>query len=383
MATLIPTTRGMTVSPTATRSGVSNPVLGQAPIVQTPTSPTATATNVTPTATGVGTVQNNVAVNQSTTPEGGFVPMVNTPFTQYQNEAMNSLANTPTSNPNMDWAGGLLNQLGNKGMDMFNQGSRTFDEYVPKANQEFNPATMITPYMNPYLEQVLNPTLERLRRERNITQSDIASGASRVGAFGGTREGVQRSLNDEAFDRNTAETTGNIYNTGWNNAASNALGQFNQERGRNLNTAQMGQGNMNSGATMASNAANNAIGLGQQQIGNYTQAAQNKLGVGGLQQQLQQKDLDAVNAELKSQQGFDMNRIKDLLSVLGGLPTGTASSVTKPGLEWSDILGGAAGAASQTDWTKLFSPSLNSAGGVAGNSGGTGIGVPYPRGINY
>ncbi len=346
--------KGQAIAQTGTRAGMTDPALGQLPIVQTPTSPTASNPNIAPTAGGTGTVQNNLAVNQSTTPEGGFVPMVNTPFTANQTGAMSALSDVPTSNANIDWASKIFQDLGGAGMDMISKGNRTFDEYIPKANEAFNPASY-TDYMNPYIESVLNPTLERLRRERDITQNNIGSSASNVGAFGGTREGVQRSLNDEAFDRNTGDVTGQLYYGGFNDAINRAMGQFNTERGRNLQTAQMGQTGATTGATIASNAANNAAGIGQGAINNYRQGALDKLAVGGMEQQLQQKDLDAVNAEIAKQQGFNMSRIKDLLGVLGGLPTSGGASTTKPGMEWTDIIGGGLGAASQYDWSKLFS----------------------------
>ena len=191
MATLIPTTRGMTVTPTETRAGVTNPPLAQAPIVPTPVSPTASATNVTPTAQGTGTVQNNVAVNQSTTPQGGFVPMVNTPFTDYQKTAIDSLANTPTSNPLTDWAATIFQGLGNTGTKMIGQGNDILSEYLPKANQAFDPKTMIDPYMNPYIQSVIDPALKRIQQEQDNSLSDIDSQASKVGAFAGIVTGKQ------------------------------------------------------------------------------------------------------------------------------------------------------------------------------------------------
>lgn len=377
---VIPTAKGATVTPIAVRSGVSNPALAQLPIVQPPVSPVGTAPNVAPTAGGAGTIQNTAVVNQSTNPSGGFVPMVNTPFTNYQKTAMDSLANTPQSNADMDWAGGVYRDLAGYAGDMFGRGTRLYDEYIPKANQSFDPSSYKS-YMNPYIEQVLTPTLDRLRRERDITQSGIAEGASRVGAFGGSREAVQRSLNDEAFDRNTAETTGNLYSSGYGDAMTRAMNQFDSERNRNMRTAEMGQSGINSASTILSNAANNALGLGQQRIGNYRQSAQDRLAAGGLQQQQQQKDLDAVNAEIKNQQNFDKQRVTDLGEILGLLPTGGGSSQTKPGMSWSDIIGGVLGGASQMDWTKLLS---GVGGGVPNNGSGTGIGIPkYQYGINF
>jgi len=44
--------------------------------------------------------------------------------------------------------------------------------------------------MNPYLQAALDPTLRALREQQDITLQGVGAGASRAGAFGGSRQGV-------------------------------------------------------------------------------------------------------------------------------------------------------------------------------------------------
>jgi len=316
------TTKGQTLIPTVNKANN----LAAAPTIATPIAPTTPSATVKPTASGVGAPNNTLSVTQGTTPQGGFVPMVNTPFTQSQNQALGMLENVPYNNPFLGWAGGLMQQMGNQGMG-------DYSKYVPMANREFDPSTMIDPYMNPYIQKVIDPALARIREEQAGNLNDIGSEASRVGAFGGAREGVERGISRGRYDQNTQETLGNLYYGGFRDAIGNALGQFNQERGRNLNTAQMGLGAAQTGAAGASS-------IGNQQIGNYRQAAQDMLSAGTVRQTQQQKDLDAVNNEIAKQQGFDMNRLQQLLGILGGLPNSNANSTTKPAPSWANVIGG-------------------------------------------
>jgi len=52
---------------------------------------------------------------------------------------------------------------------------------------------MVRAYMNPYQEEVTQNTMRELQRQGAIQQNTAAGQAVKAGAFGGTREGVQRA----------------------------------------------------------------------------------------------------------------------------------------------------------------------------------------------
>lgn len=68
-----------------------------------------------------------------------------------------------------------------QGIAGLQQATRAYDPYQAQA------------FMNPYQEQVTQKALEQMRRQGDIANQGLAAQAVRAGAFGGTREGVQRA----------------------------------------------------------------------------------------------------------------------------------------------------------------------------------------------
>ena len=155
-------------------------------------------------------------------------------------------------------------------------------------------------YMNPYLQQSLNPQLEEARRQAMITQQGNAAKATSQGAFGGTRAALMESEGQRNLGTNLANITGQGYNTAYNNAAT----QFNADQARNMtaqaanmqnaqygasyglqalqNAATSEQGAANAGAQQAQYGLANLTALGT--AGN-TQQAQNQAGLNALYNQ--------------------------------------------------------------------------------------------------
>jgi len=63
---------------------------------------------------------------------------------------------------------------------------------VQGAAQGYNP-NMAVQYMNPYQQAVTQQALQEMRRQGDIARQGQAAQAIKAGAFGGTREGVQRA----------------------------------------------------------------------------------------------------------------------------------------------------------------------------------------------
>lgn len=93
--------------------------------------------------------------------------------------------------------------------------------------QQFNPADISTgqwntqaaqQYMNPYLQQSLDPQLDQARRQAEITRNTDAARLAQAGAFGGSRQAIMESESNRNLLRNMADITGkgyfDAYNTG-------------------------------------------------------------------------------------------------------------------------------------------------------------------------
>lgn len=141
-------------------------------------------------------------------------------------------------------------------------------------------------YMNPYLQAVLAPQLEELRRQAGITQQTQAGKAAQAGAFGGTRYGLMEAEGA----RNLLQEMNKTIGTGYANAYDKAMQQFNIEQGQAKTLADM----------MAS--------AGAQQRG------------------IEQEGITADYNEFLAQRDYPMKQLQFQQSMLQGLPISTVST---------------------------------------------------------
>lgn len=90
-------------------------------------------------------------------------------------------------------------------------------------------------YMNPYLQSVLNPQLEELRRQSQINLQPGLAKLTSAGGFGGGRQAIMES---EA-NRNLLNAQNTAIGQGYANAYDKAMGQFNTEQGQAKTLADM------------------------------------------------------------------------------------------------------------------------------------------------
>lgn len=161
------------------------------------------------------------------------------------------------------------------------------------AAQRYDPSS-VQAYMNPYQQQVIDEAMRQIDRQGAIQQTNLQSQATRAGAFGGAREGVQRA----ELGRNLAETKNaaiiGALQQGYGTAQQQAQQAFEQQQQRQL---AQGQGLAQTGATAGSLAAQQA---GLQQAGaQYAGNVGQNIGA----QQMQQAGLGQSAASLYGQLG--------------------------------------------------------------------------------
>jgi hypothetical protein len=89
---------------------------------------------------------------------------------------------------------------------------------------------MAQKYMNPYIGQVVNTTVNDMARQAQIERGRIGDAAHKAGAFGDMRHGVvEAEYNRDYIDR-MAKNVGDLYYRGYDQAA----GIFGQDMGRQL-----------------------------------------------------------------------------------------------------------------------------------------------------
>ena len=141
-------------------------------------------------------------------------------------------------------------------------------------------------YMNPYLQAVLAPQLEELRRQASITQQGQAGKAAQAGAFGGSRYGLMEAEGA----RNLMQEMNKTIGTGYATAYDKAMQQFNAEQAQAKTLADM----------MAS--------AGAQQRG------------------IEQEGITADYNEFLAQRDYPMKQLQFQQSMLQGLPISTVST---------------------------------------------------------
>ena len=276
----------------------------------------------------------------------------------------------------------------------------------------FDPA-MAQQFMNPYQQQVIDEALKQINRQGQIQQQNLAAQAVKSGAFGGTREGVQRA----ELGRNLAEAQNQAIIGGLQQGYGQALGAaqqaFESQRQRQLATGQalagigqaqsqqgvlgagllgqqagllgqqaqlqsgIAQGIGSLGAQQAQTGLGLAgglaqvgqglggIGIQQAQLGTSAQQlAQGDintyLGLGGLQQQTAQNQLDAARATELQKTMMPYQQLGFLSDIYKGAPsssstlTGMTAPSTSPLLQAAGLGMAAIGTAAGAKQAGLF-----------------------------
>lgn len=184
--------------------------------------------------------------------------------------------------------------------------------YDPSKVGFSQPGSVAEQYMNPYLQQALNPTLEEIRRQSQITGLGNAAKMTGAGAFGGSRQAILDAENQRNMLTQLAKTTGEGYAT----AYDKAMDQYNREQARKIQEAQFGS-------------EFGLKGLAAQQ-GIYDQMMK----AGATQRDIEQQGITADLEEFNRQRDFPYKQVQFMRDMISGLPV---SSVTNTPSQLSGI----------------------------------------------
>jgi hypothetical protein len=185
---------------------------------------------------------------------------------------------------------------GGAGPTNFSQAQNTLGQGIGAlqgAAQKYDPGSA-QQFMNPYQQQVIDESIRQINRQGDISRQNLQAQAVRAGAFGGSREGIQRAELERALsEQKNAAIVGGL-SQGYNQASSQAQQAFEQQQSRQLAQAQGLQG-----------AAGLQGQFGQTQQQQALQQAQALQSIGGLygQQSLQQAQLGQGAAGLQGNLG--------------------------------------------------------------------------------
>lgn len=116
----------------------------------------------------------------------------------------------------------------------------------------------VQPYMNPYLESVLEPQRREAVRQADIARQAMQSKMAQAGAYGGSRQAIMES---EA-QRNLQELLGDITGKGYAGAYEDAAKRFADEEARRMAAAKFGEESRQFGYEKGMTAAETAARYG-------------------------------------------------------------------------------------------------------------------------
>ena len=157
----------------------------------------------------------------------------------------------------------------------------------------FDTATM-QQYMNPYTNAVIQSTLSDLGETYGQQQRAMATQAIGAGAFGGSREGVERALGRERYLDQVADVSGRLRQAGFESGAQ----RFAQDRATQLQAAQ----------SQLSGLAGAAAGLGQ---------------YGATARGIEQAGLAEAYRDFIEEREYPAGQIRQMIGALAGAPIRT------------------------------------------------------------
>jgi hypothetical protein len=192
--------------------------------------------------------------------------------------------------------------------------------YTP---QSFTDTGVAQKYMNPYLQQALNPQLEEARRQSEIENLKNKAAATRAGAYGGSRQALMESENQRNLLQNLANITGQGYQKAYDTGAS----QFNTEQARQ----------------QAAVDAARSYGL---------QGLTKQMEAGAQQRAIEGEGIAADYAQFQEARDYPYKQVQYMQSLLQNLPLAAQTTSYAQPSTLTEILNSAGGI--QNLYTKLF-----------------------------
>ena len=198
------------------------------------------------------------------------------------------------------------------------QGSGAIQQGIMGAMGSGYDPTSYKDFMSPFTEDVIATTQADIARQGQMQQNQLARNVISQGAFGGSRQGVaQAEIARNVLDQQ-ARTGAQLRSAGFQQAQQAAQQAANQQLRQAQLTGQLGVSQAGLGQ------------LGQQMA---TQDINTLLGIGGLQQQQGQRELDIARANTLAAQALPFQQVGFMSDIFRGVPAlqQTTSQTRTPG----------------------------------------------------
>ena len=194
-------------------------------------------------------------------------------------------------------------------------------------SQQYMPTVgTVESYMNPYLQNVLDPQLREAQRQADIARMEGASRLSKAGAYGGSRQAIMEAEGQRNLQQLLSDITGKGYASAYDSAQA--------RRAADITAGQQGLAQQ----TAATQALGN-IGAQQAQYGLANLAQQ--LSAGAQQRDIEQQGLTADYNQYLRELQYPQEQLQFERQMLSGLPIAAASYYQATPSAFQSTVGGA------------------------------------------
>jgi hypothetical protein len=181
----------------------------------------------------------------------------------------------------------------------------------------------------------LNPQLEELNRQNQITQNQQMGKLAQAGAFGGSRDAIMRAENA----RNLGQLQSKVLGEGYATAYDKAMAQFNADQARKIGEAQYGSDFGMKALDKQLGAAQAQSGLAKSEFSTGLEGLDAQMRAGDVQRGAEKENVAAQLAQWQESQKYPYEQLKFMQSMLQGLPVST--STTSPNTStYADLMEG-------------------------------------------
>lgn len=178
-------------------------------------------------------------------------------------------------------------------------------------------------YMNPYLEQAMEPQLREAQRASQMQGVVDQGQAVRSGAFGGSRQGIVEAERQ----RNLGQLQGDIRAKGYMSAFEQAQQNFAREQALREQSRQYGAGLGLQGLQTAITGAGQMGALGGQEFAQGMDINKLQNLYGGQRQAQEQAELTQKYQDFQSQKRYPYQQLEFMSNILRGTPMGTVNTM--------------------------------------------------------
>lgn len=189
-------------------------------------------------------------------------------------------------------------------------------------------------YMNPYLQEALDPAMAEARRQAEITRVNDAGRLTEAGAYGGSRQAIMEAEGN----RNLMTKQNEMLTSGYRDAYDTALGAFGQDQNRALqdanydaqygfNADKLNQNDDQFGAEFGLTAAKTAADLegkagdyGLKNLASQMDIYDQQLAAGANERNIEQEGMSADYAQWQQERDHRKNQLQFQQSMLDGMP---------------------------------------------------------------